>query len=346
MEKLRLTIGGFSLIIKALEGLNMGTKERLLSLLEGHKGEYFSGEEIARLLSVSRTAVWKAVNTLRADGYEIDAVQNRGYCLDAHTDILSVSGIRQQLDSRWESLELELIPCAASTNALLRERAANGAPEGTVILANQQTQGRGRLGREFYSPPDTGIYLSLLLRPQALEPTQAVKITTMAAVAACRAIEAVSGKQAQIKWVNDIFLNGKKVSGILTEASISLESGRLDYAVLGIGFNVYPPAGGFPPALAEIADSILRNQQNQGKNLLAASFLNHFLDIYHGDDPAEYAAAYRERSMVIGQPIQVISPTGVRNAYALDVDKDCRLIVRYEDGTIDRLSSAEISIRA
>lgn len=323
----------------------MGTKENLLALLERRKGEYLSGEEIARLLSVSRTAVWKAVNALRSAGYEIDAVQNRGYCLDAHTDILSVQGIRQYLNDRWEGLDLELLPCAGSTNALLRERAVSGAPEGSVILTNQQTNGRGRLGREFYSPPDTGIYMSLLLRPQALEPTQAVRITTMAAVAACRAIEEASGKEAQIKWVNDILLNGKKVCGILTEASVSLENGRLDYAILGIGFNVYPPAAGFPPELADIADSILRNQRDDGKNRLTAGFLNHFLDIYRSDNPSEYAASYREKSMVIGRSIQVISPAGVRNAFALDVDKDCRLIVRYEDGTVEQLSSAEISIR-
>ena len=323
----------------------MGTKEKLLALLESHKGEYFSGEEIARLLSVSRTAVWKAVNALRDAGYEIDAVQNRGYCLDVHTDILSVQGIRQHLSSRWENPDLELLPCAASTNSLLREQAINGAPEGSILLANQQTKGRGRLGRGFYSPPDTGVYMSLLLRPEGLEPAQAVRITTMAAVAACRAIEEISGREARIKWVNDILINEKKVCGVLTEASFNLENGRLDYVILGIGFNVYPPAEGFPPELAGIADSILRTQTDEGKNRLAASFLNHFLEIYQADDPREYAAAYREKSMVIGRPIQVISPSGVRNAYALDVDKDCRLIVRYEDGTVDQLSSAEISIR-
>ena len=323
----------------------MGTKEKLLTLLENHKGEYFSGEEIARELNVSRTAVWKAVNALRDAGYEIDAAQNRGYCLDAHTDILSIQGIRQLLGSEGSEFSLELIPCTASTNALLRDRAAAGAPEGSVILANQQTQGRGRLGREFYSPPDTGIYLSLLLRPRGLEPSKAVKLTTMAAVAACGAIEEVSGKEAKIKWVNDIFLNGKKVCGILTEASYSLENGSLDYVILGIGFNVYPPAVGFPAELAAIADSILKIQTDQGKNRLAASFLRRFLEIYRGAEEGDYAAVYRAKSMVIGQPIRVISPTGARNAYALDVDKDCRLIVRWEDGTVEQLSSAEVSIR-
>ena len=323
----------------------MGTKEKLLTLLENHRGEYFSGEEIASELSVSRTAVWKAVNALRAAGYEIDAAQNRGYCLDEHTDILSVQGIRLLLGSDDSEFDLELIPCTGSTNALLRERAAAGAAEGSVILANQQTQGRGRLGREFYSPPDTGVYLSLLLRPRGLEPAQAVKLTTMAAVAACRAIEEVSGKEAEIKWVNDIFLNRKKVCGILTEASYSLENGSLDYVILGVGFNVYPPAGGFPGELADIADSILKIQTDQGKNRLAASFLRRFLEIYRSTSDGDYAAVYRSKSMVIGRPIRVISPAGTRNAYALDVDRDCRLIVRWEDGTVESLSSAEVSIR-
>ena len=323
----------------------MGTKEKLLTLLENHKGEFVSGEEIASELSVSRTAVWKAVNALRAAGYEIDAAQNRGYCLDEHTDILSIQGIRQLLGSDDSEFNLELIPCTGSTNALLRERAAAGAAEGSVILANQQTQGRGRLGREFYSPPDTGIYQSLLLRPRGMEPSKAVKLTTMAAVAACDAIEKVSGKEASIKWVNDIYLNEKKVCGILTEASYSLESGSLDYVILGIGFNVYPPAGGFPSELAGIADSILKIQTDQGKNRLAASFLRRFLEIYRGTAEEDYATVYRAKSMVIGRPIRVISPAGTRNAYALDVDRDCRLIVRWEDGTVEHLSSAEISIR-
>ena len=322
----------------------MGTKEQLLSLLESRKGEYLSGEEIARELAVSRTAVWKAVNALRAGGYGIDAAQNRGYCLDVHTDILSTQGIRQLLDPKWDSLEPEVVGCTGSTNSLLRERSNGGAEQGLVIAANQQTQGRGRMGREFYSPPDTGVYLSLLLRPKDLEPSQAVKITAMAAVAACMAIEEVSGKKPQIKWVNDIYLGDKKVCGILTEGSYGLESGRMEDVILGVGFNVYPPAGGFPAELAGIADAILRNQTDQGKNRLAAGFLNHFMELYQDPD-SNYPEIYRERSMVIGQKIQVLTQAGAREAYALDIDRDCRLIVRYEDGTIDYLSSAQVQIR-
>lgn len=320
----------------------MGTKEKLLELLEKNKGTFFSGEEIAQKLAVSRTAVWKAANALRSAGYAIDAVQNRGYSLDIHTDVLTAEGIRRRL--RYD-LETQVLPCATSTNALLREQANAGAAEGFVLLANEQTKGRGRLGRDFYSPPDTGVYLSLLLRPEKMAPAQAVRITTMAAVAACRAIEEVTKRKPEIKWVNDIYIGGKKVCGILTEASMALETGSLEYVILGIGFNVYPPAGGFPEKIAEIADAILRNQEEEGKNRLAAAFLNHFMDIYQAEDTSEYAAEYRSRSFVIGNAIRVITPKGERNAYALDVDNECRLIVRYEDGSVEQLSSSEISVR-
>ena len=322
----------------------MGTKERLLSVLEQHKGEYLSGEELAERLQVSRTAIWKAVNALRAGGYRIDASQNRGYCLDVHTDILSIEGIGKLLDERWNKLRLEVLPCADSTNSLLRQQAAHGAEEGSVVLANQQTQGRGRLGRSFFSPPDSGIYLSLLLRPKELPPEQAVKLTTMAAVAACEAIETVSGQQAQIKWVNDIFLRGKKVCGILTEGGYSLETGMLDYVIPGIGFNVYEPAAGFPKELEQIAGAILQAPTDGGKNRLAAAFLNRFLEIYSDPEHSSYADAYRQRSMVIGKRIRVITAGETRNAWALDVDRDCHLIVRYDDGTVEHLSSAEVSV--
>lgn len=324
----------------------MGTKEQVLALLESHKGQYLSGEELAGELALSRTAVWKAINSLRAAGYEIQAAQNRGYCLNACTDVLSVRRIENNLESAAAECTLELIPCTASTNSLLRQRAAEGAPEGLVILANQQTRGRGRLGREFYSPPDTGVYMSILLRPRELRPMRAVHITTMAAVAACAAISEQTQKAPQIKWVNDILLGGKKVCGILTEGSFNLETGQLEDVVLGIGFNVYPPAGGFPAELADTADSILFEQTDEGKNRLAASFLNHFFRIYRSGDAADYVRAYREKSMVIGKTVRIITPDGERTAHVLDIDRDCRLVVRYEDGSIEQLSSAQISICA
>lgn len=322
----------------------MTTKETLLTLLEENRGRYFSGEEIAEKLSVTRAAVWKAVNGLRGDGYEIDAVKNRGYCLASDTDILSWQGVRKYLSSICGALTLDVLPSARSTNAVAREKAAEGAAEGYTVIANEQTDGRGRQGRKFYSPAGSGIYLSLLLRPKNCSPDQAVRFTTMAAVAACEAAEEISGERAEIKWVNDIYMRGKKVSGILTEASFSLETGCLDYAVLGVGFNVYMPEDGFPSELADTAGAVFARRQNDGKNRLTAEFLNRFMQYYTAQDMASYGKQYRERSMVIGKKINVISPNGCKNGTALDVDQDCRLIVRYENGMVERLSSGEISI--
>ena len=322
----------------------MQTKDKLLTLLQSRKGEFVSGEEIAEVLALSRTAVWKAANALRTSGYRIEAVRNRGYRLAAGADILCKSDMEAILGADGDGLTLEVLSCVDSTNSLLREKANAGCPEGYVVLAGQQTGGRGRMGRRFYSPPDTGLYLSLLLRPTRLPPAQAVGITTMAAVAACRAIEEVSHGDAQIKWVNDIYLGGKKVCGILTEASIGLESGSLDYAVVGVGFNVCPPEDGFPEELSQIAGAILPRSQEGARNRLAAAFLKHFLAIYRSGGTG-YAEEYRRRSLVIGKPIQVLSPVGQRPAFALDVDSSCRLIVRYDDGTVEALSSSEVSIR-
>lgn len=323
----------------------MGTKEQLLALFENNKGAYFSGEEIAKQLAVSRTAVWKAVKSLRGEGYQIDAVQNKGYCLSVETDILSVQGIQKYLNPICHGLELSVFSDVPCTNALVRERAAAGAPEGCAVIANAQTNGRGRNGRRFFSPADTGVYLSLLLRPPHYSSRQAVRLTTMAAVAVCEAIEAVSGEKAQIKWVNDIYVSGKKVCGILTEASFGLEDGCLEFAVLGIGINVSPPKGGFPRELQSIAGTVFHETHSDGKNYLAAEFLNRFMTYYAMPHKTHYADRYRSRSLVIGKEICVNFSDCQKRAVALDVDEDCRLIVKYEDGRIETLSYGEISVR-
>lgn len=323
----------------------MTTRDSLLAYLEQHKGVYLSGEGIGRALGVSRNAVWKAVKALQEDGYAIDGIPNRGYRLSVDNDILSPLGIEKYLDVRWKGLRVTVLPKAASTNALLREEATAGAPEGRVILANAQTAGRGRLGRSFFSPPGTGLYLSLLLRPDHFAASQAVRITTMAAVAMCEAMESLSGETALIKWVNDIFIGGKKVCGILTEASFGLESGFLEYAVLGVGVNVYPPDGGFPEPLADIAGAVFRAPQSDRKNRLAAAFLNRFMACYAGSETVDYVAAYRSRSLAVGREVTVVSPARSRSALVLGVDDACRLLVRYESGEEEALSTGEISIR-
>lgn len=323
----------------------MTTKERLLELFEANKGVYFSGEEIAKKLCVSRAAVWKAVVSLRNEGYQIDAVTNKGYCLSIGTDILSPQGIQKYLNPEDTNLDIVVVPVTSSTNILVKEKASQGGAEGFTVIANEQTAGRGRRGRTFFSPCGTGLYMSILLKPTNYSASQAVRITTMAAVAACEAIEEVSDAKAEIKWVNDIFIDGKKVCGILTEGSFDLESGMLDYAVLGVGINVYQPSGEVPEELKEVVGSVFEKPQNDMKNRLAAAFLNRFMRYYHAQNYADYIEKYRSRSLAVGRQVQVISANQTRAAFAYGVNDACELLVRYEDGTCESLSSGEISIR-
>ncbi len=322
----------------------MTTKEKLLELFESNRGSYFSGEDLAKALSLSRAAVWKAVKLLQSEGYAINAVTNKGYCLAHGSDIISSSGIKKYLNAGNLSMDICVLPTVTSTNGYVRERADFGECEGYVAIANEQTAGRGRLGRNFYSPAGTGLYMSILLRPKNYIVSGAVNLTTIAAVAVCEAIEAVLQEKTGIKWVNDIYVRGKKVCGILTEAALSMESGMLEYAVLGIGVNIYAPQNGFPPELENIAGSIFEAPQNDVKNRLAAEFLNSFMSYYTAKENPDYVSKYRSRSLVIGREVTVNSANQYRSATVMGIDDNCRLLVKYSDGKEESLSSGEVSI--
>ena len=322
----------------------MTVQDHLRTLLESNKSIFLSGEEIARRLGVSRNAVWKAIKALQAGGYPIQAVPNRGYCLAASSDVLSESGIRQYLTGAAQSLDLRVFDSVDSTNLVLRSLANEGATEGTVVIAAEQTGGRGRKGRSFYSPQGTGVYISLLLKPR-IAPDDATLITTTAAVAVSEAVEALSGEPAAIKWVNDVFLRGKKVCGILTEGSFDMESGQFEYAILGAGINVYEPDGGFPAEIREIAGSVLVSPAPDAKNRVIAEYLNRFLPLYRELGSAATNAEYRRRSFVLGQMVNVLVGDRATPARAIDIDERCRLLVEYENGRRETLSSGEISVR-
>ena len=322
----------------------MTVQSHLQQLLESNKSTFLSGEEIARRLGVSRNAVWKAIKALQAEGYPIEGVPNKGYCLAANSDVLSESGIRQYLTGDAQSLTLRVFDTVTSTNLVLRDLAAQGAPEGTVIIAARQTVGRGRKGRAFFSPEYTGVYVSLLLKPK-IAPEDATLITTTAAVAVCEAVESLSDRKAQIKWVNDVFVDGKKICGILTEGSIDMESGQFEYAVLGTGINVYTPEGGFPEEIRAVAGSVFSAPVPDAKNRMIAEYLNHFLPLYRDLGGEATISEYRRRSFVIGKNITVLAGEKTTPARAIDVDGQCRLVVEYGDGTRAALSSGEISIR-
>ena len=225
--------------------------EVLRQLLDS--SEAISGSTLARNLGVSRNAVWKAIESLRAEGYDIQAATNRGYTLAAGADVLNRVEIARWLKDGEIGTPMEIYDEIDSTNNRAKQLAMQGAAHGTVVLARQQTVGRGRFGRKFFSPENSGVYISFVLRP-SLPAERAVMITSMAAVAVARAMERVADVKASIKWVNDVYLGTKKACGILCEAGLDFESGQMQYVVAGIGVNV--GRMDFPPELREIATSI------------------------------------------------------------------------------------------
>ena len=237
--------------------------------------------------------------------------------------------------------EFEVVDIADSTNTLLKNR-AKFEDEGKVLIANTQTSGRGRLGRSFYSPAGSGLYMSLLLKPR-IAPTESLLITTCAAVAVCEAIEAMSGKKAGIKWVNDVFVGGKKVCGILTESGIT--DGKLDYAVLGIGVNLYDC--GFPDSLKDIAGAVFDGKpcSCDVRDKMAKEICERFFAYYENLCEKRFLGEYRRRSIVTGKTVNVISGGNTREAKVLDIDDDLALLVEFPDGTRERLLSGEVSIR-
>lgn len=321
----------------------MKTKEKLLRLLEENKGDYISGQEIAESLSLTRTSIWKAINALKKEGYEIESSTNKGYCLLETSDVVSLDAISKHL--KYDIVTPVVFTSIESTNTYLINEAAKGAPEGLLCVSSEQTGGKGRRGRSFYSPEGTGVYFSILLRPHMYNTNNAGSITTMAAVAVCEAIEEISDKSPSIKWVNDVFLDSKKICGILTEASFDLEGGFLDYAVLGIGINVYSPIGGFPDEIKDIAGAIFENRNSNTKSILCAAVINKFLSYYLSQNTDSFKDSYRNRCFVLGKKIDVILPNKTTPATAIDLDDDLHLIVEYEDGTRETLSSGEVSIR-
>ena len=324
----------------------MDLKEQVLKALEQNKGRYVSGGALAEELFVSRNAIWKAVNMLKAAGHEIESVTNRGYCLRDGSDILSRASIEKHLGESGGLFHIEVYSELASTNALTKEKAVAGAAEGAVTVADTQTGGRGRFGRTFFSPAGSGIYMSLLLRPK-FKAEEATMITAAAAVAVAEAIEAVTGVEARIKWVNDVYFRGKKVCGILTEGAFDMESGGMEYAILGIGVNVAAPNGGFPGELAERAGAVFDGAAPPAgtRSRLIAEILRRFRAYYEKLTDRLFIKAYQARSFLIGQELDVIAGDSVRTARALEVDDGCRLVVRFDDGTVKALSSGEVSVR-
>lgn len=318
----------------------MLTDEILKKLSEGG---YVSGEYLASELSVSRNAVWKAVNKLRSEGYVIDSCTNKGYILSDKPDVITKENICGYLKDKKNEYGFIILSEIDSTNRAALDEAAKGAVSGTVVIADTQTKGRGRLGRSFYSPSGSGIYMSVVLRPQ-IDLKLLPLVTAATGVAVANAVDKVAGVNCKIKWVNDIFLGGRKLCGILSQANIDMETGKAEAVVVGIGINVGLKS--YSPELANIAVNL---EEYTGKKFersrIIAEVLNNMCDIEKQIISRSFIKEYRRRSNVIGSEVTVYTANGDYNAFAEDIDSDAKLIVKMPDGTVKKLDSGEVSVR-
>ncbi|WP_040197590.1 biotin--[acetyl-CoA-carboxylase] ligase [Candidatus Soleaferrea massiliensis] len=324
----------------------MALKQDILRMLEERRGESVSGAQMADTLDVTRSAVWKAVKALQDEGHQIEAGTNRGYCLKTSSDVLSVPSIQKGLKTQRMGRSIFLYKTLDSTNIEAKRLAQEGAEHGTVVLAEEQTAGRGRMGHSFYSPKQAGIYMSVILRPK-LKPEEYLLFTCAAAVAAARAVASLYGIECSIKWINDLFVGKKKVGGIMTEASMNFEDGRFDYVVIGIGLNVSTSGGQFGRELRCTATSLqaASGRKDIFRTELIAEILNQLEMIEAAFEEKTFFAEYKRRLFLLGQRVDVQDDWGVETVTALDIDEHARLIVQCPDGGIKKLQASQVHVR-
>ncbi len=260
-------------------------------------------------------------------------------------DIISENGVYSFLTSDIKNkCNITVLSKTESTNLLLKSMALNGTREGSVVVAGEQTAGIGRMGRSFYSPGNTGIYMSILLKP-GISPEKSVFITTAAAVAVCKALEKNGVDNTGIKWVNDIYIDGKKICGILTQGNIDSQSNKLNFAIVGIGINVYSPENDFPDEIKNIAGAVFKEKKENLRNKIVADILSCFYEIYNDLTDTTYVDEYVKRSIIIGKRVDVFTASQVKSAMVTGIDNECRLQVKYDDGTESVLDSGEVSLK-
>lgn len=324
----------------------MHVKETVAACLSEAEGQFLSGETLAQKLHVSRNAIWKAVKALQEEGFPIETRKKMGYRMVRHADLLSEETIAPYLQSRILGHPLRVVTSVDSTNRLLQQMLREGATHGTVVVANAQTAGRGRQGRTFYSPAGTGLYFSVLVS-QSISLQDAPLVTACTAVATARAIDKLYQTHTQIKWVNDLYLDGKKCCGILTEGSVSLESGKMESVIIGIGINIRSTGTALPEQLHNKATSL--EEAIPGCHVERARLLTAVLweleQALHDLPSRRFLGEYRSRSCLIGKTVTFITNDGTEKKVAvLDIADDCGLMVRDTFGKIETLRSGEVHI--
>ena len=351
----------------------MSTKSFLLNQLSQANGSPVSGEELAVQCGVSRAAVWKAINSLREEGYNITGTTNGGYVLES-CDVLSTEAVSaaftgefpqfagahiecfKEIDSTLSQAKRWLSECGALRTADGELTEAGKTYSNAVIVAEKQTAGRGRSGRSFVSPAKTGIYLTVIYAPKG-GITDPAKITAFSAVAVCRALKKLYGIQPAIKWINDIFYNGKKICGILTEGTTNFETGIIEAALIGIGVNIEENPEAFGGELSKTAGGIFAGEgctQPEGgtkitRAQLAAQIAGETIKVL--SEPASAVIEeYKSLSFIIGREVEVHTlidnAQGNYKATAIDIDQNAALVVRLEDGTTKTLISGEVSLKS
>ena len=309
----------------------MTTLENVYRMLKEGEGNFISGESLASSLGVSRAAVWKAVSALQEKGYEIETKKHHGYRMTPCDDYNELSL------SRLSPVKVFFYDEISSTNDEARRLVNSGEKPPFAVVAARQSGGKGRRGRSF-SSPEGGVYLSIVIHVR--DGMNIEHITTAAALGVARTIDSL-GFESRIKWVNDIYLNGKKAVGILCEGVVSMEDFSVSDVVIGIGVNY--TTKDFPPELRDIVTSLYPDgKPAMGRAQFAALEIGNVLSSLSDE---AYIDEYRKKCFIIGMDVNVITPKGTREARAIDVDDDAHLVVRYSDGNTESLSSGEVTIR-
>ena len=329
----------------------MKTKEAVLLYLQEHTGEPISGEIMALALNKSRTSIWKAIQSLKKEGYSIESSTNKGYTLSQNNDVLSEQQINQELIQQHHPIDwnIQTMESTTSTNDLAKIYANHNSTTPAIFISEEQTAGRGRLGRTFVSPSKTGLYISLCLFPTiALEDLSLITCAT--AVACIETLEQLTGKSLNIKWVNDLFYQDKKVGGILTEVISDFESQQVQSLIVGMGINLIDSPQSFPKELHSIVGSVFSSKTEYdnssfNRNHFIVQFLEKWTFYYQNLSKRDFIESYKEHSNVIGKFVNVFEGNQTYSAYTKDIDENGHLIIEKEDNTLHSLSYGEVSIR-
>lgn len=318
-------------------------KDKILALLEGTEG-FVSGQELCEKFGVSRTAVWKAIHQLQEMGYEIEAVRNKGYCLKNMPDLLSAEAIEAAVRTVWAGKHVIFLPEVDSTNNEAKKMAEDGAPHGTLVIAEQQTAGKGRRGRAFSSPKGCGIWMSLIVKDD-IEPAKASMLTLVMGLAVARGIEALTELKPQIKWPNDVILNGRKLCGILTEMSMQVD--YVNHIVIGCGVNVQNES--FPEDLEKMATSVyIECGKHVSRVKLTAEIMHQFEYYYNKylptQDLREIVDEYNECLVNRGKEVRVLDSKETYEGLALGINTAGELMVQTKQD-VRYVTAGEVSVR-